>query len=262
MFGMRTIRLKYQTQSNDPTDDVTEIEDDGLEEHGDVMDRYTTEDTRGGDVTGMVYDVMIRNCNGGHEATNTIHAGSIGDVREPRCDVMNQTVGVDTRDPDVRAGGKKDTNVGGSDGVSVCDKFKDSERNTKNRVGVNANQQGDEDTRDDVSVRGVDVKELDEGAVDEKWSDGAVNAKDVTDGKRCATEERQEGKGARNGTGDVKVNRPVADVNNQRVSTKPMSQGVRKGDRLEIDNGNADEKQSDSLYPDQDNDVTAEDTIN
>ena len=87
MFRMRTIRLKYQTQSNDATDDVTEAEDGGREEHGDVTDRYTTGDKKGGDVAGMEYGAMIRNWNGEHEAINTIHAGSIGDVRGPRYDV-------------------------------------------------------------------------------------------------------------------------------------------------------------------------------
>jgi hypothetical protein len=272
MFRMRTIRLKYQTQSNDATDDGTETEDGSTEEHGDVTDRYTTGDTRGGDVTGTEDGAMNRKCNGKHKAINAIHAGSIGGVRGPRYDVMSQTVGVDTREPDVSAGGKKDTNVGGSDDVSVCDELKDLERDTKSSVGVNANQQGDEGTRDDVSVGGGDVKgntinvvhfELDGGAVNGKWSDDAVNAKGVTGEIRCATEERQEGKDAHNGTGDVTVNRPVADVNNRRVSTKPMSQGVGKGDRLEIDNGNADGKQSESLDPDKvNNDATAEDIMN
>ena len=60
-------------------------------------------------------------------------------------------------------------------------------------------------------------------------SDDAVNTKDVLEEVRCVTEERQEGKDARNGTGDVTVNRPIGDVNSQQVSTKPMSQGVGKG---------------------------------
>ena len=64
IFRMRTIRLKYQTQSNDATDDVIETEDGSTEEHGNVTDRYTTGDTRGGDVTGMEDGAMIRNCNG------------------------------------------------------------------------------------------------------------------------------------------------------------------------------------------------------
>ena len=108
MFRMRTIGLKYQTQPNDATEDVTETEDGSTEEHGDVTDRYTTGDTRGGDVTGMEYGATIRNCNGEHEAINTIHAGSIGDVRGPRYDAMSQAVGVGTRD-DVSVGGGEPT---------------------------------------------------------------------------------------------------------------------------------------------------------
>ena len=120
---------------------------------------------------------------------------------------------------------KKDTNVGGRDDVSVCDDRNDLKRDIKSSVGVNVNQQGDEGTKDDVSVGGSDVKgntinvahfELDGGAVNGKWSDDAVNTKGVTDKIRCATEERQEGKDAHNGTGDVTVNYPIADINNQR----------------------------------------------
>ena len=77
MFRMRTIRLKYQTQSNDATDDGTETEDGSTEEHGDVTDRYTTGDTRGGDVTGTEDGAMNRKCNGKHKAINAIHARSI-----------------------------------------------------------------------------------------------------------------------------------------------------------------------------------------
>ena len=57
---------------------------------------------------------------------------------------MSQTVGGDTEESDPSAGGEKDTNVGGSNDVSVCDKFEDSERDTKDRAGVNEDRDQEE----------------------------------------------------------------------------------------------------------------------
>ena len=117
----------------------------------------------------------------------------------------------------------------------------------------------------DVSVEGHDVR-IRHANTDFPTMDGSV-----TDGIRYATKDCQERKNIHKGTEDVTASCPEKDANNQPVSTRSMSRGIGKGDRLETDrgendlerlSGNADEKESESLDPDQDSDVTAKGTTN